>query len=121
LMAKRPTAYPPFGKWVCETDSIRKLWHYHLRYDPQADKRLPRHEPVVIKASKLDRVIKEDQSCIVRDPITKEIVLIVLRDIVNDMDVLDWLDDAVEEATSTRRNIRVSRFVPYFFLVLFSC
>lgn len=118
-MARRAVAYPPLGKWVCETDSIRKLWHYHLRYDPQADKHLPRHEPVVIAESKLDRVIEENQSCIIRDSITNEIVLIVLRDIISDMDVLDWLDDIVGEATSTRRNIRVSRFAMLFIIMFF--
>lgn len=106
-MEKRPVAYPPLGKWVCDTDSIRKLWHYHLRFDPKADNRLPRHEPIVINERKLDRIIAEDQSCIVRDSTTKEIVLIVLRDIISDMDVLEWLDDIVGEATGTRRNIRV--------------
>jgi hypothetical protein len=108
LLRRLKSAYPPKGKWICESEEIHDLWHYHLRYDPKADNRLPRHEPIVIDHSKLQRVIPADQSCIIRDKDSDDIVLIVLRDVVADMGVLDWLDDIVAEATATRRNIRVS-------------
>ncbi len=107
------SAYPPHGKWICESVDIHNLWDYHLRFDPKADNRLPRHEPVVIKSGRLERIIAADQSCIIRDPKTKEIVLIVLRNCVSDS-ALKWLDDIIGEATSTRRCIRVCAFHPTF-------
>lgn len=118
-MRRLRVAYPPKGKWVCESEDIHDLWHYHLRYDPKADARLPRHEPVVIDHSKLKKIVAADESCIIRDEKNPDdIVLIVLRDFVTDMDVLPWLDEIIGEATSTRRNIRVGCFVFRYTVVL---
>lgn len=117
-LPKKKVAYPTKGKWVCETKEIHDLWHYHLRYDPKADNRLPRHEPVVISESKLAKVVSASESCIVYDQKNpEEIVLIVLRDVVINPDVLEWLDGNAGEATSTRRNIRVSFLFIYFYFI----
>lgn len=99
--------YPPRGKWITESEEIHDLWHYHLAFDPKADNRLPRHEPIIIDPKKLRRVVTADESCIIRDEKTDKIVLIVLR-CCFDSDIGEWLDNIIEEATDTRRNIRVS-------------
>ncbi len=109
--SKLRTSFPPLGKWICDSDDIRKLWEYHLAYDPQSDNRLPRHSPIVIADKDMKLVVKEDESVIVRDPgANNEIVLVVLRCVVSDPDAMTWLDGIIEEATSTRRCCRVRQF-----------
>lgn len=108
-MRRLHTFYPPRGKWITESKEIHDLWHYHLAFDPKADNRLPRHEPIIIDPKRLMKTVAADESCIIRDEKTGKIVLIVLRSCF-DSEVGEWLDSIIEEATDTRRNIRVRFF-----------
>ena len=107
-MQRLKAAYPLRGKWICESEEIHDLWHYHLCYDPKADNCLPQHEPMVIDEAKLKKTIGAEESCIIRDEKTDGIVLIVIHYFVTDPELLPWMDEIIGEATSTRRYIHVS-------------
>lgn len=113
FLRRLKTSFPKLGTWVCESEDILGLWKYQIMHGPMADNRTPRREPVQINEGDLRKVIKADMSCIVKDPKTDEVVLVVLRDCIGDLDVLEWLDGIIGEATSTRRNIRVSSILTF--------
>lgn len=111
LTAKK--AYPPWGVWPCDDEEILEIWDDHIRFGRQHDRRLKRHPPMLIDESALELVIPADQSCVVVDSKTKEIVLIVLRDFVATKSVREWLSEVVEVACDTRKCIRVSTGFTY--------
>lgn len=107
-LPKLKKAYPPRGVWPCDSGNILDIWDDHIRFGKQHDKRLKRHPPMVIPESNMDLVIPADQSCVVVDSKTKEIVLIVLRNFVATKSVREWLSEVIAVACDTRKCIRVS-------------
>ncbi|KAF8054911.1 hypothetical protein FPV67DRAFT_1459720 [Lyophyllum atratum] len=107
-IAPLPTAYPPVGHWTRETDSIGNKWDYHMRFGYQPDKRMKRHEIHELIPENLQRDILEDESLLVKDPQGK-CALLVVRDFCPVQSALQFVDDAVKEATACRRSIRVSK------------
>ncbi|XP_006454211.1 hypothetical protein AGABI2DRAFT_61502 [Agaricus bisporus var. bisporus H97] len=98
--------YPPPGKFVCEDDNIRQLWHRRIMEAKQADKRLKRCEPLVIDSKELVRTVGVSENLVVRDSLTGEIVLMVVRQFCRDIDIIAWMEDIVVEAVDICRNIR---------------
>lgn len=107
-LPKLKKAFPPRGIWPCDSEDILEIWDEHIRFGKQFDKRLKRHPPMVINEDALQLVIPADQSCVIIDSKTKEIVLIVLRNFVATKSVREWMSEIIAVATDTRKTIRVS-------------
>ncbi|KAJ3560557.1 hypothetical protein NP233_g10760 [Leucocoprinus birnbaumii] len=102
---KKP--YPPRGIWACDSQEINELWEDHIRFGPQPDKRHKRYPPMVVDERNLSLIIPHDESCIVLDPKTNEIVLIVIRNFIATSSVLEWMSEVISVACDTRKCIRM--------------
>jgi hypothetical protein len=112
VLPKLRTPYPVIKQWMCESDVIDEKWRYYLKYDPRAqpDKRRPRQPIFRVNPSHLSLDITSDQSAIVYDADSGELVMLVLRNFCTDPDLLSHIEGIIKQAVETRKSIRVSDF-----------
>jgi hypothetical protein len=106
--------YPAGGEWWYETRAARDRWYDHLMHGKQPDKRLPRHEFCNVDPGQLQQIVAADESVVVHDPDTGELVMVVLRNFCNDPSVLAWVDAKVIEIVGCKKSARVSK--PFFWV-----
>lgn len=112
LLPKLATPYPVRKQWICESDAIDEKWRSYLKHDPRAqpDKRRPRQPIFRIDSSCLSLDIGADQSAIVYDASTGELIMLVIRDFCSDPDLLSYIEGIIKQAVECRKSIRVSQF-----------
>ena len=109
-LPKLTTPYPRMKQWICESDMIDDKWRSYLKYDPRAqpDKRQPRKSIFRLDPSKLSLDIGPDQSAIIYDGNTGELVMLVLRNFSAEPNLLLHIEGVIKQAVQCRRSIRVS-------------
>jgi hypothetical protein len=114
-LPKLRAPYPPINHWMCESDAIYDKWSDYLKHDPRAqpDKRRPRQPIFRCDPSRLSLDIETDQSTIVYDADSKELILLVLRNFSSDPDLLSHIEGVIKQAVEMRKSIRVSHFNKY--------
>ena len=112
LLPKLTTPYPVTKQWMCESDVIDEKWRHYLNYDPRAqpDKRRPRQPIFRVDPSHLSLDIGPDQSAIIYDANTGELVMLILRNFCCDPDLLSHIDEIIKQAVDCRKSMRVSHF-----------
>lgn len=111
-LPKQKTPYPPINYWMCESDAIDQKWRDYLKYDPRAqpDRRRKRQPIFRTDPSKLSLDIEADQSAVVCDAQTGELIMLVLRDFCTDPDLLSHIEGVIKQAVECRKSMRVSHF-----------
>jgi hypothetical protein len=103
--------YPPPGCDIYETDEIASIWLNNRAGKKHPDGRgkskgtWPKLER--LDDAKLALIVEANESVIVRDADTGDIVMVVIRNFAGDDEVLDWITDVVDENIGLRRGIRV--------------
>ena len=72
------TPYPPKYNWIVESDDIADLWWYQIENAPQPDKRHKRYPLFMLDPAKLQLDVGPDTDHIVRDKVTKELVMVII-------------------------------------------
>lgn len=105
-------AYPPQYSWACDSQEVETKWATILRTRKLADKREPRRAKTFLvdeeKFLAAGGIVKEDESTVFRDDSTHEVVGVVVRKLIDNPGILEWLDRRVKIACHERRNTRVS-------------
>jgi len=92
--------------------AIASIWRSHRAGKKHPDARgkscgsWPQLEK--LKNSKLSLIVKVNESAIIRDADTGEVVAVVLRKFVRNDEVLEWISSVPDENVGLRRGIRVS-------------
>ena len=111
-LPKLATPYPAINHWICESATIDDKWRKFLKDDPRAqpDKRRARQSIFYMHPSQLSLDIGADQSVMVHDANTGQLILIVLRNFCRDPDLLSHIEGIIKQAVECRKSIRVSHF-----------
>jgi hypothetical protein len=90
-MKKSKNPFPPKRQWFSESPEITQLWREQLTIGKLHDKRQSRYPIVTARPNNKDwrRVVKSDEDIIVRDAESNEIVLLVMRNLCGDPEVLE--------------------------------
>jgi hypothetical protein len=109
-LPKLTTPYPPIKRWICESDTIDDKWRSYLQYDPRAqpDKRQPRKPIFRLDPSHLSLDIGPDQSTIIYDLNTGDLIMLILRNFSAEPNLLLHIEGVIKQAVEWRRSIRVS-------------
>ena len=110
-LAKKKVAYPPRGHDIYETPEARQTWEDFQAKTPYPDRRggktwKPLHE---LNPENLQHTVKADESVIIRDHSSGELIGVVIRNFSNNnQHLLDWINGIIAENTGARRSVRVS-------------
>ena len=120
---KKP--YPPPEKDIYETEEIAEIWRNHRYGKKHPDKRGKAHgkwpEMERLDEKKLALTVEAEDSVIVRDEKTHQIVAVVLRNFTGDEEVLEWVSSVADENVGIRRGIRVCGSRWSYHMVLTRC
>ena len=110
-LRKLKTPYPVINEWICESDAIDDKWSDYLKHDPRAqpDSRRKRQPIFRIDPSNLTLDIGADQSAIIYDATTGDLILVVLRNFCSHPDLLSYIEGIIKQAVDLRKSIRVSK------------
>lgn len=108
--------YPPHGKDIYEADAVRKIWENYRRTKPLPDKRGNWKKYHKLDPGRLQHIVGENESIIIRDSDSKEIVCMVVRNFSNNEgNILEWINGVIKANTKVRKSIRVSLFLKFHF------
>ena len=110
-LRKLRTPYPAINEWICESDAIDDKWSDYLKHDPRAqpDSRRKRQPIFRTNPSNLSLDIGADQSAIIYDAETGDLILVVLQNFCSEPDLLSYIEGIIKQAVDFRRSIRVSK------------
>lgn len=103
--------YPPPDRDIYETEEIAEIWRNHRAHKKHPDRRgkfgdsWPKLER--LDDTKLGLVVGVDESVIVYDAESGDVVAVVIRDFVGNDEILEWISGIVDENVGLRRGIRV--------------
>ena len=109
-LAKRKKEYPPSGHDIYEADATRKIWKEYRAQTPYPDPRggktwKPFHK---LNPARLQHIVGKNDSVIIRDEDTDEIIGVVIRNFSGEnRRLLDWINGIIAENTGARRSVRV--------------
>ncbi|KAI4243421.1 MAG: hypothetical protein LQ352_007037 [Teloschistes flavicans] len=102
--------YPPKHFWACDDIAIEEKWAPALKNRKMKDDRDKREDSTYLldEAEFRDAggIVFENESVIYRDETTKEVVGVVIRNLINHPGLLEWLDSRVKLACKERRYSR---------------
>ena len=104
------TPYPPPLHDIYETETIADIWQNHRNKTPHPDPRSGLHgwpDLKKLNSSKLSYIVAGNESVIIRDADSGEIVAAVLRHFAGNDEVLEWINGIVDENVGLRRGVRV--------------
>lgn len=105
--------YPPSGHDIYETAAAQQIWEEYQEMTPYPDSRggrtwKPFHR---LNPRKLQHTVHANQSAIIRDFTTNEIIGVVIRNFSNNnRRVLEWINGIIVENNEIRRSVRVGSF-----------
>jgi hypothetical protein len=109
--------YPPAGYDIYEADETYAIWDKYRKSILYPDRRFgktwkPYHK---LDPNQLQYTVAEDESVIIRDAKTKEIVCTVIRNFANKEKLLEWINSVIIENSDARKSVRVG-ISPHFIL-----
>ena len=103
--------YPPHGHDIYETEEAQKIWAKHRETTAFPDKRStwkPFHK---LDPAHLQHVVQGNQSAIIRDSTTGELIRLVMRDFTShNVNLLNWVNGIITENNKVRKSVRVGTF-----------
>ena len=109
-LPKLEEEYPPRAHDIYETDAAHAIWKKHQKTTRFPDKRgtwKPFHK---LDPNRLQYTVKADESVIIRDSDTQEIICAVIRNFSNSREkLLEWINSVIVENNETRKSVRVGR------------
>lgn len=113
LLPSLEEEYPPAGYDICETGAIQNIWKQHHKETPYPDRRGGRtwKEFHQLDPTKLNYTVKKNESVIIRDSTSKEIVCVVIRDFCGKPKLLEWVNGVIMENSEGRKSVRVCAFL----------
>ena len=111
-LQKLRTPYPPMKNWICESATINDKWSDYLKFNPRAQPdRHHKRQPIFhIHPSHLLLNIGADQSVVVYDAATGQLILIVLQNFCSNPHLLSHIEGIIKQAVECCKTIRVSHF-----------
>ena len=107
--------YPPSGHDIYETAEVRRIWEEYRATISFPDSRgdwKPYHQ---LDPRKLQHVVEEDSSVIIRDHAAGEIVGAVIRNFSNNNTrLLEWINGIIVENNNRRKSVRVSSISKFY-------
>jgi len=105
--------YPPPHRDIYETEAIATIWRSHRTGKKHPDGRSKRTGHWM-KLEKLDQAklaltVGVNESAIIRDVKSNDIVAVVLRQFSGNDEILEWINGIVDENVGLRRGIRVCK------------
>lgn len=94
--------------WVADNTNIYTEWVQYLKIYKLSDSRHKRYPTTVVNLKKLRLDIKPEESLIIRDIVSKEVIAVVIRNFAKDADLLDWASSTV-----VNKSVRVSISIQY--------
>ena len=73
-----------------------------------SDKKHKRYPTILLDPSKLQLDLKVEESMIIRDQISKEVVGVVIRNFGKEKELIDWANKIVYQSTQYSKSVRVS-------------
>ena len=105
--------YPPPERDIYKTEEIATIWRNHRKgkKHPNGRSKKTGHWMKLEKLdeAKLALVVGVNESVIVQDAESNDIVAVVLRQFSGNDEVLDWINGIVDENVGLRRGIRVCK------------
>jgi hypothetical protein len=103
------TPWPPKDRWVSESNTTGPLWRAHFQEVKLHDDRSKgaRKDLIITTDESWAKIVRADESIIVFDSKTEQIVLVVLRNFCGSQKVLDWLSTTIDDAVSIKKSIRL--------------
>lgn len=112
-LSKLKKEYPPSGHDIYETAAAQQIWEEYQEATPYPDRRggktwKPFHQ---LDPEKLQYTVQADESVIIRDFATNEIIGVVIRNFSNgNRRLLEWINGIIMENNGIRRSVRVGPF-----------
>ncbi|KAG6849604.1 hypothetical protein H0H93_007056 [Arthromyces matolae] len=100
------TPYPEFNCAIAETESTFNLWSKTLLKDKQPDARRKRSTIAVLDQINLVYDLGPNDSAVFRDARSGETVMVVIRHVCGNTDLLTWMDTTITDACAERNSIR---------------
>ena len=107
------TPYPPKDHWVVESHAIDVQWREHIEMGKQPDVRQKRYPLFPVQPSQLQLDVGTDESILIYDSISGELVMAVIRNFCQHPDLLTCIDDIIKQSVESRKSIRVSNSSQY--------
>ncbi|TFK57839.1 hypothetical protein BDN72DRAFT_190731, partial [Pluteus cervinus] len=98
--------YPPAGWVVAECPEARDRWNNRIRYYHWHDLRDHKRHAWLLNPDLLQTTIQADESVLIYDAATGELVGVVIRDFCAVAEIIQWIDTILRENLRVRRNIR---------------
>ena len=106
-LSQLPTSYPPIGHWVADNSTIYNQWNQHLATVKLSDSRHKRYPTMEIDPTQLQLDIKSNESFIICDNDSKEVVGVVVRNFVKNKKLLSWVSEVVQKSVEVTKSVRV--------------
>lgn len=107
--------YPPPERDIYETEEIGDIWRKYREDNEHPDTRSKTTghwmEMEKLDKEKLPLIVEPDESVIVRDADTNEIVAVVIRKFCGNDEVLEWINGIIDENVGLRKGIRVCKLL----------
>ena len=121
----QPEIYSPPNHWIHESEDILALWEDHLLHGRQPDRRLKRHPLLKLEEGQLKLDLAGNQSTIIQDEATGEIVAMVYRNFMPGQyhSILEWINHTIMTSINRKRSARVSLYpilIPVIGIILIS-
>ena len=95
---KLGTPYPPINQWICESEAIESKWSDYLKHDPRAqpDQHCKRQPIFCIDPTDLSLDIGADQSAVVYDANSGDLIMLILWNFTSDPDLLSHIEGIIK-------------------------
>ena len=104
--------YPPDDSWISESALATREWEAKLTTATLRDPRARRRPLVQIDGSGYRRIVRREESAIIRDAKSEQVVLVVIRDFIRVPQVLERINELVAIFGNARKDERVSHHMP---------